>query len=507
MSLKKNVLANYVGQGTQALMGIVFVPVYIRYIGIESYGLIGMFALVQSWLSLIDMGMKPALGREMARFSGGAHDAQSIRNLLRSIEVVGISVAGTIALGIWAASGWLASNWVTAKTLPVDVIAQAFAVMGAVTSLRFVEDIYASSIVGLQRQVLQNTVISVMAVLRGLGAIGILAWVSPTIKAFFIWQGLMSVLTVGLFASVVYGALPPSPVGAAFSWAELVGIRRFAGGIATRTVLDLLLAQIDKILLSRLLTLESFAHYALAGVVATGLYTLMTPITVAFYPSFVQLLASSNETALRARYHQCAQLVTVLSGSAGLVLIVFGERVLRLWTGDPDLAHKVAPLLATLVLGTLLNTLMIVPNYLQIASGWTSLIIKVNVVAVCLLVPAILLIVPVYGALGAARIWVLLNVGYLLFEIPLMHRRLLPESKWRWYRDDVALPLLSAATAAFLLRWVVPVGLTKPVEFCVLSGASACVLGAAALTAPQVRDQVFRHLPGNRSLAPGSVQS
>lgn len=506
MSLKKNVLANFVGQGTQALMGIVFVPAYIRYIGIESYALIGIFSLLQAWLSLIDMGMKPALGREMARFSGGAHDAQSIRNLLRSIEVVGISVAGMIALGIWAASGWLASHWVTAKTLPVEVIAQAFAVMGAVTSLRFVEDIYVSSIVGLQRQVLQNTVTSVMAVLRGLGAIGILAWVSPTIKAFFLWQGLMSVLTVGLFAGVVYQTLPAAPVAAAFCWPALVAIRRFAGGVTTTTVLALLLTQIDKILLSRLLTLESFGHYALGGAVAAGLYTLMTPITGAFYPSFAQLAASGNEMALRTRYHQGAQLVTVLSGSAALVLMMFGERVLRLWTGDPGLSHKVAPLLATLVLGTLLNTLMIVPHYLQIAYGWTSLAIRVNIVAVSLLVPAILLVVPGYGAIGAARIWVLLNAGYLVFQIPLMHRRLLREEKWRWYRNDLALPLVAAATTALFLRWIVPAGLTKPGELCILAGISACVLGVAAMTAPLVRDQVFRRLPGTRSLPPGTVQ-
>ena len=43
MSLKKNFVANYFGQGWQALMGLAFVPVYIRYLGIESYGLIGIF--------------------------------------------------------------------------------------------------------------------------------------------------------------------------------------------------------------------------------------------------------------------------------------------------------------------------------------------------------------------------------------------------------------------------------------------------------------------------------
>ena len=84
--LKRNLIANFLGQGWTALMGLAFIPLYIKYLGMEAYGLIGLFALLQAWLSLLDMGMTPTLSREMARFTGGSHSAQSIRDLLRSIE-------------------------------------------------------------------------------------------------------------------------------------------------------------------------------------------------------------------------------------------------------------------------------------------------------------------------------------------------------------------------------------------------------------------------------------
>ena len=271
MSLKKNVIANYFGQGWQALMGFVFVPLYIKYLGMEAYGLIGIYALLQAWLVLLDMGMKPALGREMARFTGGAHNAQSIRDLLRSIELIGIAVAGTIALCIWAASGWLATHWVTAKHLPTGVVAHAFAVMGLVTALRFIQDIYVSGSVGLQCQVEQNVVLIITSTVRGLGAVALLAWVSPTIEAFFLWQALLSLISVALFAGIVYRALPPAPRPAHFSGQALTTIWRFAAGIVAITLLSLLLTQVDKILLSRLLTLEAFGYYALAGLVANSL--------------------------------------------------------------------------------------------------------------------------------------------------------------------------------------------------------------------------------------------
>ena len=99
--LKRNLLANYFGQGWRAVMSLAFVPIYIKYLGIEAYGLIGIFAILMSALGLLDLGMKPALGREMARYTGGTHNEQSIWNLLRSIEIISSVIVIIVALVIW----------------------------------------------------------------------------------------------------------------------------------------------------------------------------------------------------------------------------------------------------------------------------------------------------------------------------------------------------------------------------------------------------------------------
>lgn len=494
MSLKKNIVANYFGQAWQALMGVAFVPLYIKYLGMEAYGLIGIFAVLQAWLVLLDMGMKPSLGREMARFTAGAHDAQSIRDLLRSIELVGIAIAGVIAIAIWAVSGWLATHWVNAKHLPTVAVAHAFAVMGLVTALRFIQDIYMSSTIGLQRQVHQNVVAGITATVRGIGAVALLAWVSPTVEAFFLWQALLSIITVALFAGIVYRALPKAPQPARFSGQALMNIWHFAAGVIVITFLSLLLTQVDRILLSRLLSLEAFGYYALAGVVAGVLSMLTGPVCTALYPRFTELVTIGDEAGLKAIYHQGAQIVTVLTGSAAILLVVFGYRVLHLWTGNPALAQKVAPLVAFMAIGTLFNGLLWLPYQLQLAHGWTSLTIMTDIVAVSFFVPAILWVVPTYGAIGAARVWVVLNASVLLIEIFLMHRRLLRDEMWSWYSRDVALPLAAATAAGLLCWWALPKNPGKFGELCVLSAASVCVLTAAACAAPMVRRTISGYL-------------
>jgi hypothetical protein len=38
-------------------MGLVFIPLYLHFSGIEAYGLIGLFATLQATFSLLDMGL------------------------------------------------------------------------------------------------------------------------------------------------------------------------------------------------------------------------------------------------------------------------------------------------------------------------------------------------------------------------------------------------------------------------------------------------------------------
>ena len=495
MSLKKNVLANYLGQGWRAIMSLAFVPLYIKYLGIEAYGLIGIFVMLQTWLSLLDMGMKPALGREMARFTGGGHDAQSIWDLLRSIEIISIAMALFVAFGIWVASGWLATDWVQAEKMSVDVVAQAFALMGLVIALRFIENVYTNCIAGLQRQVLQNAVTSIMATLRGLGAVGVLIWVSPTIEAFFIWQGLMSLATAAVFMAVVYRVLPRSARAARFSVPALLNIWRFAAGMLGITLLALLLTQIDKIILSRLLTLELFGYYALAGLISSGLYVMTAPIGAAFYPRFTELYTRQDYLALGKYYHLGAQLVTVLMGSATVILMIFADRVLLLWTADPVLTEQVAPIMVVLALGTFFNGLMWIPYQMQLAHGWTSLSIKINIVAVIFLVPAILWVVPAYGAMGAAWVWVILNAGYCLIGVHFMYRRILTLEKWKWYFNDILIPLSATITVALLCSWVLSGPFDRPGELIVLVGSSIVTLVTAAFFATMVRLRALQYLP------------
>ncbi|MBI5326875.1 MAG: oligosaccharide flippase family protein [Deltaproteobacteria bacterium] len=494
MSLKKNIFANYLGHGWTALMGIAFAPVYIKYLGMEAYGLIGVFIMLQAWLALLDMGMTPTLNREMARYTAGAHTDKSIRDLLRSLEVICFAIAILIGVGVWLLSTWLGANWLRSGKLPVETVAEAISIMGFVVALRFVESLYHGAIAGLQKQVLLNVAVSGLATLRWAGAVIVLVWISPTIKAFFLWQCSASVVTVTVFVFAVYRRLPPSEHSAKFSLFQLRSVWRFASGMMATTLLALLLTQIDKVILSRLLTLEMFGYYMLAWTVAGALYQITSPITQAYYPRFTELVTRGDTSALISAYHQGAQLISAFVAPAAFMMMFFGKNLLVLWTGNAGLSDNVAPLLVLLALGAMLNDLTHIPYMLILAYGWTGFSVWMNIVAVAVVVPAILWVTPRYGAIGAAWIWVALNVGYVIIGMHFIHRRLLPGEKWRWYGTDLGLPLSAAVLIVWVFWYLQPEVVSMPSKLLYLIAAGLITIGVAAFAAPGLRKSIIRQI-------------
>ena len=148
------------------------------------------------------------------------------------------------------------------------------------------------------------------------------------------------------------------------------------------TFLTMLLLQVDKVLLSRLLPLKEFGYYTLAATAAGVLYMVVVPVTQAVYPSLVKYSTIEDQTKLVALYHQTTQLTTVLTAPAVMLLVFFAEGVVYMWSGNTDLAINTAPLLSILALGSFLNCLSYLPYNLQLAHGWTSLLIKTNTAVV-----------------------------------------------------------------------------------------------------------------------------
>ncbi len=81
MSLKKNIVANSVSQIYLIVISIAILPIYMKYMGAEAYGLVGFFAMLQGLFALLDFGLTPTISRQTAQYNAGAVAALEFRQL------------------------------------------------------------------------------------------------------------------------------------------------------------------------------------------------------------------------------------------------------------------------------------------------------------------------------------------------------------------------------------------------------------------------------------------
>jgi O-antigen/teichoic acid export membrane protein len=486
IQLRRNLIANLVGKGWAALMGIVFIPLFIKFMGIESYGLVGFFTTLQAVFILMDFGLTTTLNREIARYSA-AEKSRDMRDLVRTLEIVYWGLALCIGLIVFLLSPVIAREWVNTDTLSETLIQESVVLMGLVLTFQWPLGFYAGGLLGLQRQVLYNVLNSIWYTLRFAGGVLVLWLASPTILAFFEWQVVVSVVSTGLMALALWRSLPASRERPRFRISVWKSVWQFAAGMSGISAVTLLLTQLDKIILSKMLSLDLFGYYTLAWTVANGLTVVTGSVFTVLFPVFSQQVALADMEQLKHLYHRSCQLMSVLILPAAILGAFFAREILIVWTQNPVTVTNTHLLVSLLFIGTALNGLMHLPYALQLAHGWTSLAFYSNVISVILLIPLLLAATSYYGAVGAAVIWIVLNSGYVLIQLQVMHRRLLKRELWRWYVEDVGLPLIAALSVIGAGRLLIHSLLPLPVILLSLIVMFALALGFAALAAPRIR--------------------
>ena len=92
-----------------------------------------------------------------------------------------------------------------------------------------------------------------------------------------------------------------------------------------------------------------------------------------------------------------------------------------------------------------------------------SLIVPVIVETgyVTLLLPISFFLIKEYGVIGGGISWLILNLAYLLIEIPIMHTKILKKEMKEWYLQDFLKPLMHALLPLIGLRLVLPDNLNR----------------------------------------------
>ncbi len=421
MSVKQNAIANYIGTGVVALAPLLALPWYLALLGPSQFGLVGFIATLQAVLGLLDAGMSQALVREVAlRFTAADQARYRTANLLLGFERLYWLFALIVAGVAWWLAESIATHWLQLGALTVVDGQLAVAGAAALFAVQFPGSIYRSVLVGTQAQVVLNFLMAVAALVRHVGAVVALAfW--PALATYVVWHAATALLETLLRRLLAWRQLGVKKSDIGWHFQELRPVLRTAGGMSAVALLGALTVQMDKIVLSRMVTLEQFGYYTVASSAALGLLLLISPLVQAVLPRAVQL--RGQPLALRHLSFKLMGLIAGMVIGCAAVFICCGRWLLMLWLHDATAVEVIHPLLSVLLLGTAMNAFYNIGYIHWLVQERVGRILLVNGLSVVLALVLIPLLVLWKGSLGATLGWVLINLIGLMLSLEWLKRK------------------------------------------------------------------------------------
>jgi O-antigen/teichoic acid export membrane protein len=434
-----------------ALLQICMLPIIVRILGPNNYGLVGFSLIVAAVVMLLDQSISPVLSRELARNAGhGPEQVANARNLLRTLEIVSGCTGLVMGTFVICFAGWIGRTFIAPGPLLHSEVVAAVRLTGVLIIVQWPTLLYSAGFVGIQRQDILTAIRICNAVLAYVGTAMVLWLAGPSVTYYLGWLVGVAAATSLALGYALWRVMPASSARARFELASFKGLWRFAFGNLSNGLLGALLMQAPTLIVAKYCSLGQLAAYTLSLTLTQQIMALLTlPITATLMPRFAQIAERGDDALLAREYHRWTQVVVAFTLPVAGLLIAFAHPLLQIWLGQGSpLVDDASALLPLMAVGAVFSVIMALPFVLQLAMGWTRLSVTKNVIAVVVTTPVLLWLVPRYGPIVAACAWIAVNVGYYVFEVPLVHKRLLLSEKWRWWLRDTLLPLV-AVTLVF----------------------------------------------------------
>lgn len=437
-----------------AIISIFFIPIYVKIIGAESYGLVAFYGTLSGSLAILDLGLSTAVSRQVTLLIRQPDKQKDTKDLIFSVEIIYWIVAFLIGGIVILLAEPISLYWVKSKDLPIHTIKKSVMLMGVVFAAQFPASIYNGVLIGLDKQVVNALATIASTTLKAIGVIAVLKFVDGTIESYFLWQVIITFLSTYFLRLLVWRDISWLKEKSQFSFYQLKKIWKFATGMLIISLVTFFLGQIDKIIVSKLVLLEFVGYYNLAFMMANGISQVIAPMYPIIFPKFATLESENNQKELILLYHKSCRWISIIIFPIGITLILFAKEILILWTNNLVLTNNTAPILRVATAGTICNSMMWIPYWYLLAKGITKFTIYQNVIASLILVPLLFFWVGKYGALGASFVWLAVNIGYLTISLPIFHMLYLKGELLKWYKNDIAQPFFYAIIFIGIVKYI-----------------------------------------------------
>jgi O-antigen/teichoic acid export membrane protein len=440
----RNILSNIIGGGWSMLLSLLAIPIQLRILGAEAYGLIGFVVSFQVILVIFDLGLTTTITREVAI----DQDPQRTfsQSLIQTSSTIYWIASLILAFALILSADWIALHWLNAQSLSLNFIAHILRLLSLYIVFIWPLNIYISTLAGLQRFEILNTLKFLNASFTQVGGIIVLL-VTHQLEPFVLWLVFNAFVFLLAHIWVCRQLLPSLSLKPFVSREVIKKVWRFSLDMNLISTLAIIYIQSDRLLISALLPLQNLGYYNAAYNIGRQISTIQEFLNGAIMPTLSTKAQQNPLKELEKFYVQYAQMLVYILVPPACLMIFFAYPLLELWAGS-HIADNSAIALSILATGFLLNGSLTTNYTLAVATGHSRLILWTNIAIFLVYIPGIVFLITSYGIIGAAIAWLLLNLYYLVVLMPLTQRYIL-NSTMRLWITQILLPFLSIGGLVF----------------------------------------------------------
>lgn len=449
--IKKNILANFIGRFWSVLSNFLFIPLYIKILGLESYSIISFMLVLNGIMIMMDAGLTATLSREFASSHNSKNDKLIIFKTLESCYFI---IAVIIFVFIILVSKAIAYKWLNLENISPADVSLYLKIIGIEIGLRLLGHFYTGGFIGLEKQIKSNMYLVVYGVFRnGLVLIPIL--LNPSLKLFFLWQITITVLYVITIRMDMIHTLTKT-TKLFFQRPEieksiLSKVWKFAAGMMLISMVAGLNSQMDKLALSKLLSIEILGLYTLAFSLSRGLNILSTPVSVAILPRLTKLFTAGDKKNAVRIFSQAYLMVAIVVFSFAFSMALFSKELIWIWTNDMQLAERTFNYVPWISLGTSFLALQNLPFNIAVANGTTKYNNILGISSLILTLPGYWILTKVYGGVGAAITYSFVQVFSAQILLFIVNKKFMGLNFTTLFIKNIVIPILISSILTFSL--------------------------------------------------------
>jgi O-antigen/teichoic acid export membrane protein len=444
--IARNIGWNFGSQLWLVAVGLVVTPFVVHRLDVAVYGLFTLLLAFTAYFAMLDLGFGYATTKYVAEYRARG-DTETVQKIASTSLTVYLLLATAGGAGLAALSPLLVRHVLAVPERLQGLAQSAFLVASVAFSLTMVLQAFAAFPNALQRIDLTTKRTLVFSSASSAGILGALA-LGHGLVALLTVQVVVNACAVAAFALLARRLLPeirlrPGFDRDTFRLLARFSMLKFANNISTTTVM-----QIDKVLIGALLSLSAVGYYFVPLQLAQRLPTVVGAVAVAFLPAASALHGRADRERLDELYLRATKVVALLGLPLASLLVIFAHPILAIWIG-PRFADESALTMQVLVVGYGINIFSTIPAITSDSVGRPGVTTAFSVAAAVANVALSLLLIPLYGILGAALAIAINSATNVPVFIWYVHRRVIDLPLARVFRTSVAAPL-----AAAVLSWL-----------------------------------------------------